>query len=544
MFGQLSISEFVHSGNSSLSFDTVATSILSVKKQDGKFGIINASGEWMVSPQYTQLGHLTDESRKPYQLDWKNGVVIVSKSGKYGAINCFGEEVIPCIYIHAPTFRNGLFYLEDNTGKYALADRTGKIVSKFTTAYPSVFQHGLKRVNLNKYQASANNYAFVNKKGDTLIRFSSADYAFSVLGHSEGMTAFVMYPLVYGLTQGGIGFLDATGKLAIPPVYASKHLKDMEVSAEWWNYKPAFHKGLALVLKGDTVIYIDKTGKEIIHFRDRPGEIVARDNFNANGFTQITYYFNENERRVRYTEIIDTTGATILQIKNDGHIGNDGIEVDFSRYEHSGYFPVVEPKGKTLYTSKLEKILFIPRSDEQYAYFSYSNDMGTCIVREDKQTGTSEYTHINPAGNQLYPYRPIHTYFDPLTNNTISMNGTLLELKNTSGEVLYSCDSCESTDLNRLKNYRGGLYNNSTGVYEIHKGKEILFVNYKGMLIDQFYSKQEVAILFSHISAEQKAYIAPEVSTEVSITIRQTDLDQLYKIMPWSTANRAKSGNR
>lgn len=536
--------ELIHSDNSSVSFDTVATSILSVHKKDGKFGVVNALGEWMISPQYNQLGNITEKSRKPYQLEWKDGIAIVSKSGKYGAINYFGEEVIPCVYTHEPTFKNGLFYLEDDSGKHALADCTGKMLTKFTTAYPSVFQYGLKRVNLYKNQMSNQNYAFINKKGDTLIRFKNAEYVFSILGHSEGMTAFVMYPLVYGLTQGGIGFLDATGKIVIPPVYSSKHLKDMEVSAEWWNYKPAFHKGLALVVKEDAVSYINKTGAEIIHFRDRPGEIIARDDFNTNGFAQIKYYFKENGRGLRYTEIIDTTGAVVLQIKNDGHIGNDGIEIEFSRYEHSGYFPVVESKGKTLYNSKLEKILFIPRSDDQYTYFSHSNDMGTCIVREEKQTGTATYTHIDYTGKQLYPYRPVDSYFDPLTNSTISLNGTILELKNASGEVIYSCDSCESVDLNRLKNYQVGLYSNATGVYELHKGNEILFVNYKGTVIDQFPSKQDVDLVFMHVSNKQKAYKSPETDPEVVITSKQTDLDQLYKVMPWSPANRVKSGVR
>lgn len=544
MFGQLSVAEFMHSDNSSCSFDTVAASILSVKKKDGKFGVINVLGEWVVSPQYMQLGAITEESRKPYQLNWKDGIVTVSKSGKYGAINCFGKEVIPCIYVHEPLFRNGFFYLKDNAGKHALADRTGKILTKFTTAYPVVFQYGLKQVNLSKNPISNQNYAFVDKKGDTLIRFRNAEYTFSILGHSEGMTAFVMYPHIFGLTQGGIGFLDSTGKLAVPPVYASKHLKDMEVSAEWWNYKPAFHKGLALVLKGDSVIYINKTGTEVIHFRDRPGEIVARDNFNENGFAQIKYYFKENNRGLRYTEIIDTSGAVVLQIKNDGHIGNDGIEVEFSSYTNSGSFPVVESEGKTIYNSKLEKLLFIPRTDEQYHYFSHSNDAGTYLVREDKHTGIATYTHIDHTGKQLYPYHSADSYFDPLTNITISMSGNLLELKNAYGEVLYSCDSCESTDLNRLKNYRTSLYNNTKGIYEFQKGNEILLVNYKGTVLNQFASKQTVDLLFIHVSNEQKTYKTVNTDPVVAIAIEQSDLDQLYKIMPWSIANRAKSGIR
>ena len=170
--------------------------------------------------------------------------------------------------------------------------------------------------------------------------------------------------------------------------------------------------------------------------------------------------------------------------------------------------------------------------------------MGTCIVREEKQTSTATYTHITYTGKQLYPYRPVDSYFDPLTNSTISLNGTILELKNSSGEVIYSCDSCESIDLNRLKNYQAGLYSNATGVYELHKGNEILFVNYKGTVIGQFPSKQDVDLVFIHVSNKQKAYKSPETDLEVVITSKQTDLDQLYKVIPWSPANRVKSGVR
>lgn len=531
-YAQISLNTYLNLENPALSFDTVAASFLSVKVQNGKFGMVNALGNWVVSPVYDELGTISKEASKPYKPHWKDGTLIVRKRGKYGAINCLGKEIVPCVYNEEPSYANGQFYVKDNAGKHQTLDKNGKVVRNYLIDPAS----GLRNVNLSgKYHDSEStySYALLNKKGDTLFKLKNSRYVFHILGSSEGMTAFVMYPIIFGgLGQryGTIGFLNQTGKIAVPPIYSAKYLTGGRGMMAW-EYKPAFHQGRALVFKGDTGVYIDQTGKEVIDFSNRPGTVSVYNDFNEYGYSLIDHSFQENNQLVFVKEIIDTSGQTVFKLEN-GVFGEDGLE--FTDINGLEYFFAVEKKGKTLYNSKLEKQFFLPRDDEQYDYsfFSYPGDILTCVLRKDKNSGVSEYMFVNIRGEQLFPYRSTDTYFDPFTHTTLSKQGTSLTMTNGAGEVVYSCDSCY---LNQFYSLSQNKYYQFTqaGVFKISKGKEVLFVNYHGTLIDRSPSYRDVTTYFYNISDEYQKYLSSQATAEIAIRVKQAELDEIYQRMPW-----------
>lgn len=531
-YSQISLKDYLDLENPSVSFDTVAASFLSVKVQNGKFGMVNALGNWVVAPVYDKLGNVSSEASKPYKPNWKDGILIVRKQGKYGAINCLGKEIIPCIYLEEPSYANGIFSVKNTAGKYLNLDKNGKVSGNYLIDPGS----GLRSVNLStKYHdsESTHSYALLNKKGDTLFKLKNSRYVFKVLGSSEGMTAFVMYPIIFGgLGQryGTIGFLNQEGKIAVQPIYSAKYLTGGRGMSAW-EYKPAFHEGRALVFKGDTGLYVDQTGKEVIDFSNRPGTVSIYNDFNEQGYTLIYHTFQENNKNVFVKEIIDSAGNTVFKLEN-GIFGEDGLE--FTDITGLEYFFAVEEKGKTLYNSKLEKQFFLARNDEHYKYsfFSYPGDFMTCIIRKDKQSGVAEYTFVNLKGEQLFPYRSTDSYFDPFTNTAISKQGTVLTMTNGTGEVVYSCDSChldQSYSLSENKHYQF----TQSGVFKIYKGKEVLFINYRGTLIDRFPSYEHVTTSFNNISEEYQKYLSNPEIAEIAIRVKQKELDEIYKQMPW-----------
>ena len=535
-FGQISASEFLALNDPSISFDSVAKSTVSVVKENGKLGLMNALGEWIASPVYDEIGNINQGTNMNYRgLEWYSGIVKVKKLGKYGAINCQGQEVIPCKYKDFGNPKSGVIHLEDFNGKRVVVDKQGK-----TIADKASYTNGIRKAffgnnnNENNYGLQKYTYALINKKGDTLLKMKNATYTFDILGNSEGMTAFVLYPNSsggLGKTHGTVGFLGPDGKIAVPPVYSAKYLSGgMGMSA--WIYEPAFHSGRALVFRGDSTIYIDKTGKEVLDFKDKPGKVNSFNDFNENGFAEIYYWGQENGKRISYYEIIDTTGKVVLQTTN-GYIGNDGI--DYTTISKSKYFYLVENEGKTLYNDKLEKQFHVPRSDEnyKYSYYSFPDEILSCVFRKNKTTGTTDYTFIDRKGEQVCGYIPADRYYDPVTGDTILKNGNGLIMKNKSGEVVYSCDSCGFTEFHMLSTANNRYTPNISGVFQIGKGKEMLLVNYKGTVISRFPWDNNKIIYFQNISEEYKKYKTTPVDPDIKIAINQAELNKVRENMPW-----------
>lgn len=537
LYGQTSLEEYLTEKVSNKSFDSIAKYYWYIKQKNGKLGIINALGEWVVPPVYNELGNCSLKNPADHNIGWQNGILIVNKQGKYGAINCYGKEVLPCIYSKPPSYINGLFYVGNLQGNYLIFDRFGKAIksSKVFNNLPS--ENGCilmqKNYNDDSEWSTTKSTVLVSSSGDTLLQLKKSRYIFNLLGTSEGMTAFIFYPVVQGglgQTSGTIGFLNEQGKIVVPPIYSAKYIYGGRGMSSW-EYKPAFHAGRALVFKGEQGLYIDKTGKEVLDFSQKTGKYAVYNDFNSFGYTLVNHWTEQDGKSVSHEEIIDTNGQIVLDVTN-GHFGEDGLGYDDIYWKP--YFFLVNNTGKTLYNAKIEQQFFIPREDSlnKYYFFSYPGYLTTCIIRRNKQTGAKDYSFIDLTGKELFPYRSATGYFDPFTETEISKEGRLLTMKNKAGETVYSCDSCGfSPILDIVENNRYRYA--EAGVFYIFKGKVIQLVNYSGMILDELPVSNPKHTAFINMYSQIREYSTENQLEQIKIDVTQTELDSLYEQMPW-----------
>ena len=117
--------------------------------KDGKFGFIDKTGDWVISPTYVMAGSfsnglapaLDEKSRKWGYInkegawvvkpqfskakDFSDGLAAVWKDFKWGYINVYGEYIVPLQYRIAESFSDGYAYVgKDNT--YYFIDKNGQ----------------------------------------------------------------------------------------------------------------------------------------------------------------------------------------------------------------------------------------------------------------------------------------------------------------------------------------------------------------------------------------------------------------------------------
>ena len=78
-----------------LGWSFLGTVILFLSKKDGKYGYINASGDYVIEPIYDSTSHFSD------------GLAPVCYDGKWGYINAEGKVVVPLRFQMASYFEHG-----------------------------------------------------------------------------------------------------------------------------------------------------------------------------------------------------------------------------------------------------------------------------------------------------------------------------------------------------------------------------------------------------------------------------------------------------
>lgn len=148
---------------------------IAIVKKDGKYGAIDKTGKLIIPIQYSYLS------------DFSEGLAVVKEKSSEGQgfIDKTGKIVIPALYWYAAPFKNGIAYtekedikefidknnkviftiskgeiltersdeymwIEYDTGKYMLMDKTGKILfKKENYQYVSPFSNGLAKIGIN-----------------------------------------------------------------------------------------------------------------------------------------------------------------------------------------------------------------------------------------------------------------------------------------------------------------------------------------------------------------------------------------------------------
>ncbi|MDP4094012.1 MAG: WG repeat-containing protein [Bacillota bacterium] len=155
--------------------------------------------------------------KTPYTIyEFQEGLIRYSAnvSGKvlYGFIDIKGKTLIPAKYQYAEDFSNGLSSVTVSEGKYALIDKTGKVV-KTSNRYLSSYSQSESLIPFSIEKGYDYIYGYKNADGKIIIQpsYSSAD-------------SFIDGYAVVAVTNGDYinhyGLIDKTGKYVIKPEYS------------------------------------------------------------------------------------------------------------------------------------------------------------------------------------------------------------------------------------------------------------------------------------------------------------------------------------
>lgn len=221
------------------------------KVESDKYGCINIKGEEVVPFQYDEIGEFSE------------GVAWVKLNGNYGYINRSGEEIIPLKYYFADNFSERLaqvetgserFYIskkgveyEDSGdyadglvwvsrgGKYGYINKAGEEIVPLKYDMAEDFSEGLARVQLEEL------YGFINTSGKEVVPVKTPVFGVYETAFVDGL-ARKEGPL-------GIGFINKQNKVVIPLKY-----EDVGV----------FSNGIAKVKTKYSEGYINRKGEEVI----------------------------------------------------------------------------------------------------------------------------------------------------------------------------------------------------------------------------------------------------------------------------------------
>lgn len=214
-----------------------------VKMQDGKSGVIDRQGRFIIPPIYDSVMAFSEDV----------GIGMTAKNGNEPLLSQKPEDVKSFLYdrkgkiiaeisnlIVLDYFSEGLALVANEKG-WGFIDKTGKIVIEPRRAYVLGFSEGLCPVSADK------NFGYIDKTGKTVIepRFQAA-FKFS------NNLARVVINEKYG-------FIDKTGKIIIQPQY---------------SYLEDFKDGLAYARQDEFNGYIDKSGKFIWKIKDKELRII------------------------------------------------------------------------------------------------------------------------------------------------------------------------------------------------------------------------------------------------------------------------------
>lgn len=234
--------------------------------KEGKLGFVDNSNKVIIPFNYNLESYEISE----YKFKFSEGLAAVKKDGQWGYIDKSNNVVIPFIYWGAEDFHGGMACVEDNDGKKACIDKTGKVVQPFGGMDIFHLINGIyyRYTNSGTYGDKEN--ILFNKAG-IIGKFSSDPY----INYGDS--------LIIVNKDKKYGAVEYTGKLLIPCVYNDLRYsgfilraKDdngrclynrtgkMIVSSDYeTDYNDYGHEGIIKVMKDDLFGFIDKEGKMI-----------------------------------------------------------------------------------------------------------------------------------------------------------------------------------------------------------------------------------------------------------------------------------------
>jgi len=252
---------------------------LSAMQTVDKFGFVSRDGR-VIAPEYGRTGEFSE------------GLAAVAKQrdGLWGYIDKTGKMVIAEQFKSAGEFRRGFAMVTMPDGKSARIDKKGKPVKASEQGVP---QGDALTDGPFPFKAADGKHGFMSEKSDIVILATFDDAGF----FSEGLAAVKK--------DGKIGFIDATGRMAIAPQFYPSAGTDW--LGDRLSHYPEFHGGLAPVA-------LD-SGRTLLGYINKSGAVAVKPAYGKAG------YFFAGVAPVRKPApdslyaYIDTTGAAVTEFK-------------------------------------------------------------------------------------------------------------------------------------------------------------------------------------------------------------------------------------
>ncbi|NJN78006.1 MAG: WG repeat-containing protein [Saprospiraceae bacterium] len=207
-------------------FDEISPIIsnkMSVQK-NGKSGLINTSGEYIIKPKYEEVMYFGGD------------MVRVKKHGKYGYRTTEGKRAIPIKYEEIGRFY-GTRAKAKRKGKWGVIDKEGKKILKFNFEYIGEYAYDNY---LNDQYAP---YVYGNRVGKISSWGASVPFRYDEIADETKRIDSDLIMFRFGKDYGAV---DNNGYVVINPFYKNPFV---------------FNEGVAAVTNGEKYGFIDKKGK-------------------------------------------------------------------------------------------------------------------------------------------------------------------------------------------------------------------------------------------------------------------------------------------
>lgn len=127
--------------------------------KDGKYGIVDSDGEYVVEPKYEQISEITE------------GGAVFKENGLYGYMKSNGSVIITARYESLGNFKNGLAVFSVDH-KYGVADRAATVVVNPEYEKITILDNGLIKISVSESE-----YYYVDKYGRLIYENTDKDNA-------------------------------------------------------------------------------------------------------------------------------------------------------------------------------------------------------------------------------------------------------------------------------------------------------------------------------------------------------------------------------
>lgn len=205
-------------------------------KQNGLWGVVDKTGQFVIPPQYTRV------------TSFSGGVAAFIDSDKKGGyINTKGEIIISPKYVSLTTFAEGIAFVKESNNNIRAINSKEETLFEVPENVIAIrnFAEGLAAFKSN------NKWGFFNAKGEIVIPPTFE----TIYDFSNGLAAFKS-------TNNLWGYINAVGEVAINPTFINKVTNVRNGSTKDISFK----EGVAVVqnINIPNIGVIDKSGEWIV----------------------------------------------------------------------------------------------------------------------------------------------------------------------------------------------------------------------------------------------------------------------------------------